>query len=208
MLAAAPFDRRRTVRFVGNQEVIPKTAYRKCGLLVTLNSRLLETCSSRKIVNISAPHGEPEESAHFGRIKVDGSLTCSPGNKLNCKLSGTGRLADLYSDFGDQRILGMLRAGTLSGDVLWYRSEPPIRSKAREKRRNMRTQVQVIDNKRLTGGEKLIRITDIGHSPAISYVFLRTLRARRAYRWANRPRSHERTTLVCHDRVARRTSQM
>ena len=104
MLAAAPFLRRRTVRFVGNQEVIPKTAYRKCGLLVTRNSRLLETCSTRKSVNISAPHGEPGDSAHFGRTKVDGSLTCSPGNKLNCELSGPGRRADLYSDFGDQRI--------------------------------------------------------------------------------------------------------
>ena len=44
------------------------------------------------------------------RRKVDGSLTWSPGSKLNCELSGTGRLADLYSDFGVQRILECLRS--------------------------------------------------------------------------------------------------
>ena len=44
------------------------------------------------------------------RSKVDGSLTWSPGSKLNCELSGTGRLADLYSDFGVQRISERLRS--------------------------------------------------------------------------------------------------
>ena len=36
------------------------------------------------------------------------AVTTWPGNKLNCELSGTGRLADLYSDFGVQRILECL----------------------------------------------------------------------------------------------------
>lgn len=44
------------------------------------------------------------DSGHHERKKVDGSLTSCPGSKLNCKLSGTGQIADLYSDFGVQRI--------------------------------------------------------------------------------------------------------
>ena len=40
-------------------------------------------------------------------------LTCCPGNKLNCELSDTGRLADLYSDFGVRRILECLCSSNL-----------------------------------------------------------------------------------------------
>jgi hypothetical protein len=41
----------------------------------------------------------------FERNKVDGSLTSSPGAESRSELSGAGRRADLYSDFGVQRNL-------------------------------------------------------------------------------------------------------
>ena len=40
-------------------------------------------------------------------------MTSWLGNKVNCELSGAGRIADLYSDFGDQRISESLRSSKL-----------------------------------------------------------------------------------------------
>ena len=77
-----------------------------------------------------------------------------------CELSGAGRRADLYSAFCVQRILPTVEAKCQLENILRCGFCPWLCAKCREKRRNVRTQVQVIAKKRLAGGEGGIRTPD------------------------------------------------